>query len=260
MELTYANYLKLEKLLCLQEPKSSPYEHDEMLFIIMHQNSELWLKLVLYEVDKVKADFSSGNLHGAIATLQRIKAIMRLLVSQLDIIETMTPLSFAKFRNCLGAASGFQSYQFRQLEFSLGYKRAETLNCHKHEPAVYETLLKELKQYSLVDHFYNFLEYYSIAIPDKLRSKEISSSSEPNKTLQQEIFQLYHQHPELVLLFELMIDFDKELQQWRYRHIKVAERIIGNKGGTGGSLGVKFLKGSLFKAVFPDLWAIRDEF
>jgi tryptophan 2,3-dioxygenase len=259
VELTYSSYLKLEPLLQLQEPMSSPPEHDEMLFIIIHQSSELWFKQMLHELDKIKMDFSSGNLHGAMATFQRVKAIMKLLVNQLDMVETMTPIAFAKFRDCLGTASGFQSYQFRRLEFVLGYKRPEMLSFHQNNPAIYEMLAKALEQRSLVDHFYDFLEHCGISIPEELRTQQASSSSEPNEALQQDILQLYHQHPDLVILFELMIDFDEELQQWRYRHIKVVERIIGNKKGTGGSLGVDFLKKSLFQAAFPDLWAIRNK-
>ncbi|MBA2585020.1 MAG: tryptophan 2,3-dioxygenase [Chthoniobacterales bacterium] len=257
--LTYANYLDLEKLLTLQNPRSAPAEHDEMLFIIIHQTYELWFKQLLHEFEKIKSDFSAGNLFGAIHSFKRARTIMKTLVGQIDILETMTPSSFSSFRDRLDTASGFQSIQFRELEFLLGYKRASTLTYVKPEMPGYERLQQRLNERTVVDHFYDFLGTRGAQIPADLKNREISRPNEPDERVQAEILRLYKNAPEVSILFELMTDFDEGLQEWRYRHIKLVERTIGAKHGTGGSPGVPFLKESLFKPIFPDLWAIRHE-
>jgi len=257
-ELTYAAYLKIERLLELQEPRSTPPEHDEMLFIVIHQVYELWFKEMLHEIGKARRDFTSGNLYGAIHTFKRMRTIMKTLVGQLDILETMTPMSFSAFRDRLETASGFQSVQFREFEFALGYKRPEML---KYAPSAEAkaTLEARLADRSLMDHFYDFLEQQGIAIPRELREAPRASGSQPSEEVQRGLLTLYRSRPELAILFESMTDLDEGLQEWKYRHVKLVERTIGNKKGTGGSLGVEFLKQSLFKPVFPDLWAIRHE-
>lgn len=257
MALTYGDYLKLDSLLELQEAKSSPPEHDEMLFIVIHQVYELWFKLVLHELEKVKADFSANNLFGAIHTFKRVRTILKTLVGQLDILETMTPMSFASFRDRLETASGFQSMQFRELEFVLGYKRKAVLKYHDATLPSFELLNRRLEDSSVVDHFYEFLGHRGVAIPDDLRRRDRSQPNTANAAVQDGLLHLYKSHPDLAILFELMTDFDEGLQEWRYRHVKVVERTIGSKQGTGGSPGVPFLKESLFMPVFPDLWAIR---
>ena len=203
-------------------------------------------------------DFSRGDLFGAIHTFKRVRTIMKTLVGQLDILETMTPMSFSAFRDRLDTASGFQSFQFRELEFVLGYKRPEMLR-HAASPEARAMLERRLAEPSLVDHFYAFLEKQGAKIPGELREKEASAANAPDERLQREILRLYKSRPELAILFELMTDLDEGFQEWKYRHVKLVERTIGNKKGTGGSLGVEFLKQSLFKPVFPDLWAIRHE-
>ncbi len=257
--LTYASYLDLEKLLDLQHPRSSPAEHDEMLFIIIHQTYELWFKETLHEFDKIKRDFSAGELFGAIHSFKRVRTIMKVLVAQIDILETMTPTSFSSFRDRLDTASGFQSIQFREVEFELGYKRASTLKYVKPDYPGYDRLQKRLAERTVVDHFYDFLQTRGAKIPDELKKRDITQPNEPNEQVQQEILRLYKESPEMSILFELMTDFDEGLQEWRYRHIKLVERTIGAKKGTGGSPGVPFLKESLFRPIFPDLWAIRHE-
>lgn len=257
MPLTYWNYLKLDELLDLQEVKSDPPEHDEMLFIVIHQVYELWFKLLLHELEKIKGDFSGNDLFGAIHTLKRARTVMKTLVGQLDILETMTPMSFASFRDRLDAASGFQSAQFRELEFVLGYKRPEMLKHQAEDAPNYDQLVCRLQERSLVDHFDDFLAHRGVIIPDEVQSRDVTAPTEPNEAIQDGLLELYKKHPNLAILFELMTDFDEGLQEWRYRHIKLVERTIGRKLGTGGSLGVEFLKQSLFKPVFPDLWAIR---
>ena len=257
-ELTYASYLKIDTLLDLQEARSTPPEHDEMLFIVIHQVYELWFKEMLHEVEKVKRDFTTGDLFGAIHTFKRLRTIMKTLVQQLDVLETMTPMSFSAFRDRLDTASGFQSYQFRELEFAMGYKRPAMLR-HAVGPAAQAALEKRLRERSVMDHFYDFLEHQQVAIPEELRNKPPTSGNLPNETIQRALLGLYTARPELAILFESMTDLDEGFQEWKYRHVKLVERTIGNKKGTGGSLGVEFLKQSLFQPLFPDLWAIRHE-
>ncbi len=257
--LTYANYLDLEKLLTLQKPRSTPAEHDEMLFIIIHQTYELWFKQLLHEFEKIKRDFSAGDLFGAIHSFKRTRTVMKVLVAQVDILETMTPSSFSSFRDRLETASGFQSIQFREIEFVLGYKRESTLKYVKPNFPGADRLQKRLGERTVIDHFYDFLATRGAKIPDEVRKRDITQPNGPNEQVQQEIIRLYKSAPECSILFELMTDFDEGLQEWRYRHIKLVERTIGAKKGTGGSPGVPFLKESLFKPIFHDLWAIRHE-
>ncbi len=257
MTITYASYLKLDQLLDLQVPKSSPAEHDEMLFIVIHQTYELWFKLTLHEIAKIHRDFLANDLFGAIATFKRIRTIMKTLVGQLDILETMTPLSFASFRNRLDTASGFQSYQFRELEFVLGYKRSNVMSAIPDAEAGKARAEARLTEMSLVDAFHRLLVLRGATVPAAVLERDVRRPTEPNEAVQEEVFRLYQGQPEMVILFELMTDFDEGIQEWRYRHVKLVERTIGAKKGTGGSPGVEFLKTSLFKPLFPDLWAVR---
>jgi len=259
MTLTYPDYLQLEQLLGLQKPRSQPAEHDEMLFIVIHQVYELWFKLVLHEIEKIKADLVSGDLFAAIATFKRVRTVMKTLVGQLDILETMTPLSFASFRDRLDTASGFQSVQFRELEFELGNKKERALDALEPGSADRARLERRYRDSTLLDAFYRFLDRRGLKVPEELLRRDVSQPTTANEALQGELLRAYKQQPELVILLELMTDFDEGLQEWRYRHVKLAERTIGAKRGTGGSAGVEFLKQSLFKPVFPDLWAIRHQ-
>jgi tryptophan 2,3-dioxygenase len=260
MDLSYTSYLKLPELLRLQEPRSRPEEHDEMLFIVIHQVYELWFKLLLHELEKIKADFSSDLLFEAIAGFKRIRTVMKTLVGQLDILETMTPLSFSGFRDRLETASGFQSAQYREIEFVMGMKRPEILGSQRPGSPERAALERRLAERSVLDHFYDFLEKRGASIPAELRERDVTLPSVPDARIQDEIHRLYTTQPEVAILIELMTDFDEGQQEWRYRHVKLTERTIGNKIGTGGSSGVEFLKGTLFKSYFPDLWAIRHRF
>ena len=259
MDLTYASYLKLDPLLDLQQPRSDPVEHDEMLFIISHQAYELWFKLQLHELDKIKRGFLANHTYGAIATFKRVRTIMKVMVEQIDILETLTPMSFNSFRDRLEQASGFQSSQFREFEFVLGYKRKDMLKYQQPGTPAYDRLLRRLHEPSVVDCFHAFLEQHGVVVPDEFRARDITLPSISNETVEEGILRLYKTQPDLEILFELMTDFDEGFQEWRYRHIKLVERSIGSKKGTGGSLGVDFLKKSLFHPVFPDLWAIRHK-
>ncbi|HET9235436.1 MAG TPA: tryptophan 2,3-dioxygenase family protein [Candidatus Eisenbacteria bacterium] len=257
MPLTYADYLQLDRLLELQSPRSNPPEHDEMLFIITHQTYELWFKEVLHELEKIQVDFHENRLFEAIHTMKRLRTIMKILVAQLDILETMTPMSFTSFRDRLDTASGFQSFQFREIEYLLGYKRANMLAFHPEGSAARSVLERRQAAPSVVDSFYRFLQARGVEIPEALRSRDLSEPNGPDPEVQEGIFRLYREEPSTAILFELMTDFDEGFQEWRYRHVILVARTIGEKRGTGGSLGVEFLKQSLFKPVFPDLWAIR---
>jgi tryptophan 2,3-dioxygenase len=259
MDLTYAGYLKLDQLLQLQVPRSSPPEHDEILFIIAHQAYELWFKLQLHELEKIKRDFVANHEYGAIATFKRVRTIMKVMVEQVDILETLTPMSFNSFRDRLETASGFQSSQFREFEFLLGYKRAEMLRFQRPGTVAYERLVQRLHEPSVYDAFYVFLQQHGVTIPEEVWTKDVTFPTAANEIVEEGILRLYKSQPDLEILFELMTDFDEGFQEWRYRHIKLVERSIGSKKGTGGSLGVEFLKKSLFQPIFPDLWAIRHK-
>ncbi|NOX58976.1 MAG: tryptophan 2,3-dioxygenase [Planctomycetes bacterium] len=260
MPMYYAEYLKIDELLKLQNVRSDPPEHDETLFIVIHQVYELWFKQLLHEFDRLKVEFCENDVFGAIHRLQRTRTIMKTLVSQLDILETMTPMSFASFRDRLEQASGFQSAQFREVEFMMGYKRPETLKFLPTDAPSRKVLEKRLAERTVVDCFYDLLAQHDVEIPKDLRERDVTLSTQPNESIQRGILKLYRSKPELVILFEAMVDYDEGQQEWRYRHVKMVERTIGNKVGTGGSPGVAFLKQSLFLSVFPDLWAVRLEF
>jgi len=255
--MNYSEYLNLPKLLALQHPRSAPPEHDEMLFIVIHQTYELWFKLMLHELERIRSELSAGDLYGSIAGFQRVRTVMKTLVAQLDILETMTPMSFASFRDRLDTSSGFQSYQFREIEFILGYKRAEAMAFFRPGDAGYDAMQKRLRESSVVDALYDFLQKQGVAIPATLRQRDSALPAIPDPQIQDALLNLYKTRPDLAILFELMTDFDEGQQEWRYRHVKIVERTIGAKKGTGGSPGVEFLKRSLFNPVFADLWAIR---
>jgi tryptophan 2,3-dioxygenase len=256
--ITYGSYLKVEELLRLQSPESDPVEHDEELFIVIHQVYELWFKLVLHELDKVSADLSADRLYDALHTLKRIRMVLKTIVGQLDILETMTPTSFASFRARLDTASGFQSAQFRELEFALGYKREGMLKHHEPQSAGYARLKRRYEAPSLHWHLYDFLERHGVAIPADLRARPHAEPSVASAGLQAQLIAVYGSQPDVRMLLETLTDVDEGLQEWRYRHVKMVERTIGHKPGTGGSPGVSYLRETVFRSFFPDLWAIRD--
>ncbi len=260
VELNYATYLHLDALLELQEPRSSPVEHDELLFITIHQASELWFKNLLHELDKIKEDLSANHLFRVISGFRRCVAIMRVLIDQFTVLETMTPLSFLRFRDRLDSSSGFQSMQFRELEHVLGRKRSGIYRHYPDDLPGRERAEQRLSERSLVDHFHDFLDQRGVTIPDEVRNRPIDADTEPNQTVQNGIAELYRSDGRYVMIFELMIDLDEAIQEWRYRHVKIVERTIGDKHGTGGSLGIGFLQPTIFERVFPDLWEIRRQF
>lgn len=260
MELTYSNYLKIKDLLNLQELKSNPNEHDEMLFIIIHQTYELWFKQILHELDYLSNLLINNQLYKALHTLKRINTILKVLVHQVDILETMTPLEFLSFRDYLESASGFQSAQFRELEFLLGKKNISVLQNFTYDEYYLDKLKKRYSQNTLWDNFLLFLHQNNFNIPKETLERDKTKPYIPNADIQNILINIYSNEPLIAQFCELLVDLDEGIQEWRYRHIKMVERTIGNKIGTGGSTGADYLKQTLFKPVFPDLWIIRTEF
>ncbi len=259
MKLTYTNYLKIDELVELQQLKSNPEEHDEMLFIIIHQTYELWFKQILHEFGKLRKELETGNTWNSVKTLRRILTIMKTLVSQVDILETMTPLEFNSFRAFLGQSSGFQSLQFREVEILCGLRLPLMIEAHKDIPKHIETLKSRMEERTLWESFGMYLTKKGFSVQPK-RENEAGLMFNPSEEIQNTLIKVMQTEPELALVCELFVDFDEGLQEWRYRHVKMVERTIGRKKGTGGSPGVKYLKTTTDHAIFPDLWAIRSEF
>jgi tryptophan 2,3-dioxygenase len=256
---TYGNYLKLEELLALQVPQSDGPEgpeHDELLFIVIHQVYELWFKLVLHELQLVQQALESGDTPDALETFKRILTIFKTLVGQVDILETMTPVSFLSFRHRLDMASGFQSVQFREVEFVLG---ARSRAMAAHYPPAQEQLERRLAEPSLYDSFLRYLVARGYPVPPEVLERDRALPPGENPAVQPILVDIYHQDPTTREICERMVDLDEGVQEWRYRHVKMVERTIGTRRGTGGSAGAEYLKTTLMKPLFPDLWAIRPD-
>ncbi|WP_419949908.1 tryptophan 2,3-dioxygenase [Candidatus Palauibacter sp.] len=260
--LTYSDYLHLEKLLSLQEERSGgagESEHDEMLFIIIHQVYELWFKQLLHELefacDRMEADDVARLLH----TMQRILTILKVQVHQLDILETMRPLEFLAFRQRLEEASGLQSYQFRELEFILGYKRTSVFARYPEGSNARKRLERRYREPSLWQAFLAFIDARGHSVPREDLDREVTAPTEPSAGVQAVLIRIYREDPTLVQLCERLVDLDEGLQEWRYRHVKMVERTIGARPGTGQTAGTDYLRTSLNRPVFPDLWAIRTD-
>ncbi len=260
MSMSYTQYLKVEELTQLQECLSDGPEHDEMLFIVIHQTYELWFKQVLHETDHLMALVAQGELAKGGHTLKRILKIFKTLVTQLDILETMTPLEFLSFRRFLDNSSGFQSYQFRELEFVLGMKSEKTLQGWQPGGQIRERLQKRFDSASLWHGFVCYLDSRGYAIPEDLLNQDLTQATQAHPGLQQVLIDIYRNQPDIAEFCESLTDFDEGLQEWRYRHMKMVERTIGVRMGTGGSAGAAYLMKTLFNPVFPDLWEIRSAF
>ena len=255
--LTYQNYLRIPELLSLQSPLSDPEEHDETLFIVIHQVYELWFKAVLHELDRVRALFVAGDGPRAAATLKRVLTVFKVLVAQLDILETMTPVEFESFRDRLESASGFQSAQFRELEFLLGRKRGDVVARFPEDSGERRRLERRLAEPTLWDGFMRFLSGRGCAIPAEALARDVTRPAAPDAAVQDELVRVYRTDPELAGLCERLVDLDEGVQEWRYRHVKMVERTIGAKRGTGGTMGAAYLASTLGSHAFPDLWEIR---
>jgi tryptophan 2,3-dioxygenase len=256
---TYASYLQLDALLALQRQDEPGYEHDQMLFIVIHQVYELWFKTILFEMDYLARSLLANDTQHALHTLRRILTILKTCVAQIDVLETMTPQEFLSFRDKLEAASGFQSFQFREIEFTLGYKRRGVFTNYEEGSAYWRRLQKRFEAPTLWDAFLHYLKANGHAVPAELLERDVTDKVEPSPALQRALLDLYRQEAGDVRVCERLVDLDEGFQEWRYRHVKMVERTIGGKPGTGGSLGVGYLSATLFKPFFPDLWAIRSE-
>jgi tryptophan 2,3-dioxygenase len=266
---SYTSYLKVNELLELQQPLSDGPEHDELLFITIHQVYELWFKQLLHEASSLQLALEAGNTHRSLGLLGRMRTIMKTCVSQLDILETMTPLQFNSFRARLSSSSGFQSAQFREFEAVLGRRDQAGANADKHTGmGMADHLLPgspararveaAMSRPSLWDSALRYFDSRS-AMPARVLQRDVSQSYEPDSEVQQVLIDLHRKDPEANLIGEALVDLDEGLQEWRYRHLKMVERTIGKKMGTGGSSGAGYLASTLFRPVFADLWEIRSQ-
>ena len=256
--ITYGSYLAVDELLALQRPRSEGPEHDEMLFIVIHQVYELWFKQVLHEIDHVIALLGRRDAYRAQHSLKRVLTILKVLVAQLDILETMTPLEFQSFRSRLEAASGFQSDQFRQLEFVLGNKSQAAIERFQAGSRARQALEQRFQSATLWDAFLSYLAAEGYAIPPSALSRDVTSRIEASEEVQAALIDLYRRDPKHAEMCERLVDLDEGLQEWRYRHVKMVQRTIGAKMGTGGSSGAQYLATTLMAPIFPDLWEIRS--
>jgi tryptophan 2,3-dioxygenase len=259
MALTYSSYLKVEELLSLQQPLSNGKAHDEMLFIVIHQTYELWFKQILHELDHLQTLFQEDKTSQILHTLKRVNSIQKILIDQLDTLETMTPLQFISFRDLLGTASGFQSFQFRELEFVLGFKNDAAMTRFPEGSEARRRLEMRFTQPALWDGFLRFLSY-RFEVPRELIERDVTQPVQPSPAIRKILIRVYGSDPSISNVCESLLDIDEGFQDWRYRHVKMVERMIGEKPGTGGSSGVEYLKKTLFRPAFPDLWILRTEF
>lgn len=257
---TYSSYLKIEELLNLQSPRSIGPEHDEMLFIIVHQTYELWFKCVMHELARAQKLLELGDTHASLPVLGRVRTIFKVLVSQVDILETMTPLQFNSFRDRLEAASGFQSVQFRELEAVLGRRDASMVDHLEPNSESHKRVKNAMNRPALFDSVLIYLSKRNHQFPAEVMQRNFAETYIANDQVQDSLANAYRNDPEAAMLLERLIDIDEGLQEWRYRHVKMVERTIGMKHGTGGSSGAAYLASTLFKPVFPDLWAVRSHF
>ena len=256
--LTYTSYLAVDELLKLQRPLSTGPEHDEMLFIIIHQTYELWFKQLIHEFQEAQRAMESGDSHYSLAILGRIRTILKVCVTQIDILETMTPLQFNAFRSYLSSSSGFQSAQFRMVEALLG-RRDEKMAGHL-PPDIQAQIKVITTKNSVWDSALVYLAKRGHAIPQDVLNRNKSEGYAANPAVQAVLLDVHRNDPESAMVCERLVDIDEGLQEWRYRHVKMVERTIGHKIGTGGSSGLGYLASTLFNPTFPDLWEIRSSF
>ena len=268
--ITYISYLKVDELLSLQQPESDG-EHDEMLFIVIHQTYELWFKQILHEIAALQPALEAGKTHRSLAILGRVRTIMKTCVSQLDILETMTPLQFNTFRGRLQSSSGFQSAQFREVEAVLGRRDQAGAGAEKHTGmGMAEHLIPgspararveaAMQRRSLWDSTLIYLESRGHKMPAEVMNRDVSVGYTDHAGVQEVLLEVHRNDAEAAMVCEALVDLDEGLQEWRYRHVKMVERTIGHKMGSGGSSGVGYLSSTLFRPVFADLWAIRSRF
>jgi tryptophan 2,3-dioxygenase len=258
--LSYGQYLGLDALLSAQHPRSDA--HDELLFIIQHQTSELWLKLLLHELNTVAGLVDADHLGPAFKSLARVDRVLQGLVASWDVLTTMTPADYGRFRAALDTSSGFQSYQFRELEFVLGNRKAVYLEPFRHEPELFASLDGILHQPSLYDRVLRLLARRGLPVDASRVERDWSQSYEPHPSVLAAWLTVYREpdtHWDLYELAEELLDLEDVMRQWRLRHVTTVERIIGLKTGTGGTAGVPYLRERLQLVLFPELWQVRTE-
>ncbi|MGW0249224.1 tryptophan 2,3-dioxygenase [Nocardia goodfellowii] len=253
---TYGSYLALDDLLGAQHPRSD--EHDEMLFIVIHQVYELWFKQLLHELAQLQRKLAAGNTAHALHTLRRILNILKVVVAQIDVLETMTPRQFTSFRARLEASSGFQSAQFRELEAVLGRRDAGAFAHYPEGGAAREQILAAMSRPSLYDSFLRYLAEQGYPIPAEQLERDVRVAAESSPETHRILLAVYSDDGGPAQVAERLVDLDEGLQEWRYRHVMMVRRTIGDKPGTGGSSGADYLRGTLFQPVFGDLWAVRS--
>jgi tryptophan 2,3-dioxygenase len=255
---SYGEYLQLDKILGAQNPNS--FEHDEMLFIIVHQASELWMRLFLHELESVMECVRRDNLDPSFKMLARVARVQSQLLTGWEVLSTMTPFEYSAFRNSLGRSSGFQSVQYRLLEFMCGNKNADMITVHQRDVPSYERLKRALAAPSLYDECLRLLSRRGYGIPESSLNRDFSEPYAPSKTVAGAWLGVYHNAEkdwDLYELAEALVDLDHKFQLWRFHHLKTVERIIGYKRGTGGTGGVSYLAKALELKFFPELWQIR---
>src|SRR5579859_131687 len=255
-QVTYAGYLRLDQLLSAQVPRSG--EHDEMLFIVIHQIYELWFKQLLHELVKLQDQLEAGETTHAMRTLRRTLAILKIVVAQLDVLETMTPTQFTAFRNALGTSSGFESAQFRQLEAVLGRRDRRMVAPYLAVSPERARITAAMSRPSLFDSFLSYLSGQGYDVPADVRGRDVTAPLEASDAVQQVLKKVYDDDTDATAVCELLVDLDEGMQEWRYHHIKMVERTIGARRGTGGSAGATYLQTTLASPTFPDLWAMRS--
>lgn len=257
-DITYAGYLSLDKLLDCQRPRTE--SHDEMMFIIIHQASELWMKLCIHEIRAAMGEIEHDNLDAAFKMLSRVSRIQGQLRHAWAVLSTMTPADYQGFRDALGQSSGFQSFQYREIEYSLGNKNAKLVDVHRQRPERYEHLKAVLNAPSFYDLCLQLLARRGFDIPPDYLQRDWSRAYVPSSTVEAAWAKVYNateQHWDLYELAEKLVDLEYEFQMWRFSHMKTVERIIGYSRGTGGTSGVIFLKKALDLQFFPELWSVR---
>lgn len=256
--ITYSSYLRLDELLALQVPTGDDPEHDEHLFIVIHQVYELWFKQLLHELAGVRSALEAGDTDATLHLLNRVLKILKTVVAQIDVLETMTPVQFLSFRGRLESASGFQSAQFRELEAVLGFRDPSAPLHHPEGSEARRRIEAAQCAPTLWDAFVRYLAGRGHRLPADVLGRDCSQPIAPDERVQAALLEVYRSDADAALVAERLVDLDEGFQEWRYRHVKMVERTIGAKRGTGGSSGVEYLRGTLFRPAFPDLWEIRS--
>jgi tryptophan 2,3-dioxygenase len=257
-DLSYGDYLKLDLLLAAQKPLSA--EHDELLFIVIHQTSELWMQLSLHELAAARDQIRRDELGPAFKMIARVSRIQAQLIQSWDVLATMTPSDYEAIRPSLGQSSGFQSYQYRELEFMLGAKTAATLTVHEPDPAIHARLLEASREPSLYDEALRLLDRRGLRLPAACVERDWTLPYVPSPAVEAAWLEVYRDPQRWWDLYELaekLVDLEFRFQQWRFAHMKTVERIIGFKAGTGGSSGVAYLSRALEQSFFPELFSLR---